>query len=168
VSVSGKLRLRRLCAAAAACAALLVAGCRGEAPTAEQRYAGQAPPPTTADPGGMAITVAEVRADPSLDAAAVRAALRGAETALLWCVETDGSTGLVVMRLAIEKDGSVAEIRLRETTTYGSEDARACMKRIVGAMRFPSLSAGRADVEIALEVRARSPGRPRDRALSPP
>lgn len=145
---------------------MLAVGCRDQAP--EHRYAGQAPQPTTAAPGGMTITVAEVRADPSLDAVALRTALRDAETALLWCAETDGSTGLVVMRLAIEKDGSVAESRLRETSTYGGEDARACMQRIVSAMRFPSLSAGRAEVEVALEVRARSSGQARERAVSPP
>lgn len=156
----GKLRQRRVLGAAAACAALL-AGCRSDANKADQRYAGQAPPPSTAQPGGMAITVAEVRADPTIDAIALRAELRDAETALLWCVEPDGSTGAVVLRLAIEKDGSVADIQLRETTTYGSEDARACMRRIVGAMRLPASGEARAEVEITLEVRARPSAGPR-------
>jgi hypothetical protein len=108
----------------------------------------------------MTIAVAEVRADPSVDAGAIRAALRDAETALLWCADPDGSTGVVVMRISIEADGAVGDIQLRETTTYGNDDARACMQRIVAAMRFPYAGAGRSEVEIVLEVRTRGISRP--------
>jgi hypothetical protein len=150
---SAARRLARACAIAA----LLAGGCRGD-PSSTEHHAGAAPRPaaSAADPAArMTIVVADVRADPTIDASAVRAALRDAETALLSCADADGSTGVVVMRIPIDHDGSVGDIVLRETTTYGNEDTRACMVRIISAMRFGSPGAARAEAEVTLEVRTR-------------
>jgi hypothetical protein len=107
----------------------------------------------------MTISVGEVSAVPELDLALIRSTLRDAEPALLTCVDADGSTGVVAMKLAVAEDGFVRNIALRERTTYGSDDARACLMRILAAMRFSALGARSADVEIALEVSTRFSGR---------
>jgi hypothetical protein len=144
--------------AAAIAAFFMSAGCQADPPAPEQR-AGLRPSPAGSpaiDPGArMTIVVTDVRGDASVDHNGVRTALGDAETALLSCADEDGSTGVVVMKIPIERDGSVADIAFRETTTYGSEDTRACMRRIVGAMRFVPAGTARAEVEVTLEVRTR-------------
>ena len=95
-----------------------------------------------------------MKADPGLDADVVRSSLEAATAALSACLEPDGSTGVVVIRVPIERDGSVGDVTELGRSTYGGDEARKCMGRIVESMRFPS-SRSRGEVEVTVEVRSR-------------
>lgn len=146
--------LSRLSAAAAIAA--LLAGCR-DVPALDLEATASAPlARAMLDPAArMTISTTDVNVAPTMDPAAIRARLDGAQAALLSCLDADGSTGVVAMRLSLEEDGFVGDIRLREQTTYGSDEARACLLRIVGAMRFPAQGAAPAEVDITLDVSTR-------------
>jgi hypothetical protein len=148
--------------------AMALEGCHDERTTAE---ALEPPVETrvarTPAPAGLAVDVASVRADVGVDVDAVRVALREAEAAFLSCVDPDRSTGVLTLRMSMEGDGAVGDVVEQPTTTYGTEEARSCMERIVGSMRFPTTqSRERFDIEVTLEVRTRHEGEPA--ALSPP
>jgi hypothetical protein len=142
-----------------------VAGCRVESTlhaSMLHETIAHAAPSAVAAPAGeparqMTISVAEVTAVPALELDAIRAPLRAAEAALLSCVDPDGSTGVVAMKIALEGDGFVGGIGLRDLTTYGSDDARACLMRLVGAMRFPTPATANAEVDVTLDVSTRFP-----------
>lgn len=146
--------LSRLSAAAAIAA--LVVGCR-DVPALDPEATASAPlARSVLDPAArMTIAATDVSAAPAMDPAVIRARLDRAEAALLSCLDADGSTGVVAMRLSLEGDGFVGDIRLRDQTTYGSDEARACLLRIVGAMRFPAQGAAPAEVDITLDVSTR-------------
>jgi hypothetical protein len=103
----------------------------------------------------MTIAVGEVSTTPQIAPEVIRAPLREAEAALRSCIDADGSTGVVAMNIALEGDGFVGRIRLRDRTTYGDDEARACVLRIIGALRFPSTGLARVDVDVALEIHTR-------------
>lgn len=104
----------------------------------------------------MTVEVSAVRADRAIDLEVVRAAMRDAENAFVACLDPDGSTGVVALRLSIETDGAVGDVAQQPTTTYGSDEARSCLERIVSTMRYPTAeSRERFDLDLALEVRTR-------------
>ncbi len=102
----------------------------------------------------MSVRAVEVRAQPSIDPEAVKSTLSGAETAFQSCLETDGSTGVLALKFPIERDGSVGDVTELAASTYGGEESRICIERIIAAMRFPTFRA-RGDVEVILEIRTR-------------
>jgi hypothetical protein len=102
---------------------------------------------------GMTVLVTAVEADPTLDAQAIRRSLRDAETALLSCLDPGGSTGVLVLSFPVEHDGAVGNVIEGSQTTYGSEDARVCVARLIAAMRLPrGRGDQRAEVRVTLEV----------------
>lgn len=145
----------RAAAARACLVGALSIGCREEV-SAETRTPRPASSPTAppsgapAAPPAMAVSVTEVRA-PGADGGGIRSVLRGAETAFLSCLEPGASTGVLALRFPIDRGGAVGEVTQLPETTYGGEDARDCIARIVAAMRFPGLGA-RGEVEVTLEV----------------
>lgn len=149
----GARRLTRASSAALLVAA--VAGCR-ETPRPDASAAAATSAPRAASPPAPSpeIAVADVKADPGLDADQVRSALEGATAALSACLEPGGSTGVVVLRFPIERDGAVGDVAELGRSTYGGDEARACMGRIVESMRFPP-SRTRGEVEVVVEVRSR-------------
>jgi len=107
----------------------------------------------------MTIDTAAIQADRVIDTRAVRAVLRDAEPAFLACLDPDGSTGVLAVKLAVEGDGSVGEVTPQPTTTYGTDDARSCLERILAVLRFPTTqNHERFDLSLSLEVRTRHEG----------
>ncbi|MDC3953522.1 hypothetical protein [Polyangium jinanense] len=105
---------------------------------------------------GMAVDVVSVRSDAAIDVEAVRAVLRDAEPAFLACIDPDDSTGVIALKLGIEEDGATLDVTSQQATTYGTDDARACLERIVAALRFPTTqSRERFELAVTLEVRTR-------------
>jgi hypothetical protein len=139
--------------------AMTLAGCQDDrAPGfgAERAIEPAALQPSRVRLSGMAVAVSSVRADRAIDLEVVRASMRDAENAFLACLDPDGSTGVVALRISIETDGTAFEVAQQPTTTYGSDEARSCMERIVAAMRYPTAdSRERFDLDLALEVRTR-------------
>lgn len=104
----------------------------------------------------MTIDVVQARADRALDVAAVKAVLREAEPAFLACLDPDGSTGIVALKVAVEDNGSVGGVEVLPTSTYDTDDARVCFERIVAVLRFPTPeSHDPFDLSLSLEVRPR-------------
>ncbi|EYF01737.1 hypothetical protein [Chondromyces apiculatus] len=135
---------------------LRILGCHADDPASSVSSTRPTTLQSTAEPGAdLTIAVAEVRADPGIDPAAIGVALRDADAALRWCVEPDRSTGIIALRLSLERDGAVRDLRLLDATTYGSDEARGCFMRILGAMRFSSSLAAQANVDVTLEIRSR-------------
>ncbi|MDC0748808.1 hypothetical protein [Polyangium mundeleinium] len=138
--------------------AMALAGCPDERGSVEVV---EPPAETTAKSArapisGMAVEVASVRSDAAIDVEAVRAVLRDAESAFLTCLDADGSTGVIALKLGVEEDGATLEVASQQASTFGTDDARACFERIVAALRFPTTqSRERFDLSIALEVRPR-------------
>jgi hypothetical protein len=140
---------------------MALVGCQGERATIEagEPAVEASAPSARAGLTGMAVEVAHVRADRSINVDAVRTVMHEAEGAFLTCLDPDGSTGVVALKLAITSDGSVGLVSLLPTTTYGTDEARGCMERIVAAMRFPtSHSLEPFELELTLEVRTRYQG----------
>ncbi|WP_282417117.1 hypothetical protein [Polyangium sp. 15x6] len=120
-------------------------------PTAETAAKGARAPVS-----GMVVDVVSVRSDATIDADAVRAVLRDAEPAFLACLDPDDSTGVIALKLGIEEDGATLDVTSQQATTYGTDDARACVERIVAALRFPTTqSRERFELAVTLEVRKR-------------
>lgn len=138
----------------------LLAGCQGDhARAVADRAAGSATPIVArmsdrGRVGGMEVRVTDVRAEASVDVDAIRHQLDDADIALSACLEPDDSTGVIAMKVSMDAEGAVQEVVEQPTTTYGTDTSRGCVERLVEAMRFPAPH-GAADVEIALEVRAR-------------
>jgi hypothetical protein len=130
--------------------------CQDERPHAEPRGAATARGAANAAPAAhtMVVDVVHVKGDANIDPIAVGRTLRGAETALLSCVDADDSTGVLALKFVIERHGSVGDVTELSTTTYGSEASRVCMERIVAAMQFPPLD-GRGEAEVTFEIRGR-------------
>ena len=139
-----------------ALAATGLLACQEGRPQAEPRGGASARGATNAAPAAhtMVVDVAQVKGDANIDPIAVGRTLRGAETALLSCVDADDSTGVLALKFVIERHGSVGNVTELSTTTYGSEASRVCMERIVAAMQFPPLD-GRGEAEVTLEIRGR-------------
>ena len=137
---------------------MALAGCQDDrAPVeAAERAAEPVVVPAGARVSGMAVAVSAVRADRAIDLGVVRAAMREAENAFLSCLDPDGSTGVLALRISIETDGTVGDVAQQPTTTYGTDEARSCMESIVSAMRYPTAeSRERFELELSLEVRPR-------------
>ncbi|UQA62122.1 hypothetical protein [Polyangium aurulentum] len=137
---------------------MALAGCHDDRAPVEA--AERAAEPIVVPPGarlsGMAVAVSSVRADRAIDLGVVRAAMREAENAFLACLDPDGSTGVLALRISIETDGTVGDVSQQPTTTYGTDEARSCMERIVSAMRYPTAeSRERFELDLSLEVRPR-------------
>lgn len=147
-----KARLGLACALVAS----VVVGCQQERAHAERRSGEATRDANNAAPAApaMVVEVAQVRGDANIDPIAVGRTLRGAETALLSCVDSDGSTGVLALKFVIERPGSVGDLKELSTTTYGSEASRICMQKIVAAMQFPTVD-GRGETEVTLEIRSR-------------
>jgi hypothetical protein len=149
---------RSLEAAAIFAMAMALAGCpdeRGSVEVAEPA-AETAAKSARAPISGMAVEVASVHSDAALDMVAVRAVLRDAESAFLTCLDADGSTGVLALKLGVEEDGATLEVASQQATTYGTDDARACFERIVAALRFPTTQLReRFEILVSLEVRPR-------------
>jgi hypothetical protein len=137
--------------------AMALAGCQDDrAPGAERAIEPAAAQPSRVRLSGMAVAVSSVRADRAIDLEVVRASMRDAENAFLACLDPDGSTGVVALRISIETDGTAFEVAQQPTTTYGSDEARACIERIVATMRYPTAdSRERFELDLTLEVRTR-------------
>lgn len=155
------ISIRRLARAALAGALLLaILGCRREdSPAQKLAQEPAAAPRATATVSAhtlspMQISVTEVNGDPAVDIDGVRVVLRDAEGAFSSCLDPGGSTGVIALRIPIERDGAAGDIAVRYTTTYGSDDARSCFTRIVAAMRFPH-PLGATEVNVTLEVSSR-------------
>jgi hypothetical protein len=141
--------------------AMAVAGCPDERASVDMMEpAGAAAAPSSrALSAPMEVDVASVQTEAGVDTKAVRTVLRDAEPAFLACLDPDGSTGVLAVKLSLEGDGSVGEIGALPTTTYGSDDARACLERILAVLRFPTAqSRERFELTISLEVRTRHEG----------
>lgn len=122
-------------------------------PPALVATAGAASRPAAAPVPSATVRVAGVRGDPNIDTDAVRVALRNAETALSACLDGDGTVGLLVLRFPVEGDGLVGEITVAPESTFGSDDASACIEHLIESMRLPaSASSGRGEVEVRLDI----------------
>ncbi len=138
--------------------AMALAGCGDDrAPIeAAEPASAQGQQPSRARGAALTVEVSAVRADRAIDLEVVRAAMREAENAFATCLDPDGSTGVVTLRMSIETDGTVGDVAQQPTTTYGSDEARSCIERIVSAMRYPTAeSRERFDLDLTLEIRTR-------------
>jgi hypothetical protein len=139
--------------------AMALAGCPDERVPVEAMEPAAAAQNARAPSSAMEIDVAAVHAEAHVDAKAVRTVLRDAEPAFLACLDPDGSTGVLAVKLSVEADGSVGEVGALPTTTYGTDDARACLERIIAVLRFPTTkSHERFDLGVSLEVRTHHEG----------
>jgi hypothetical protein len=98
------------------------------------------------------VVVAELTADPSLDAQAIRDAFRDAETGLLGCLDAKGGSGTVALMFAVEHDGAVSDVR-EGASTYKGEPARRCIAHAVDEMHLPPIAGSRADASVVLQIR---------------
>jgi hypothetical protein len=102
----------------------------------------------------MEIVAEDVQSASPVNASAIQTSLQDAESAFLSCLDSDESTGVIVLRIPIDQGGVSGETEIRPTTTYGTDEARSCIQRIVGTMRFPpQMDAG--EVIATLSVRTR-------------
>jgi hypothetical protein len=145
--------------AALGLAVLLAAGCGKDPPRDDKPVSVAASASARSGaPAPMRVALADVQADPTIDSQQIRGVIRDEETGLLRCVGNKAETGAIALSFPIEADGTVGNIVEGSKTTYHNEDARVCVERLVGRMRFPSTAGSRSEVAITLEIRPRRAG----------